>query len=84
MECHRVTMFEMAIKNIKCGSFIFTDKFRSYTGRIFYGFLHMRIDHGKRFVNGKVNITGIDGFFSFSKERLTCSHGVNAVISHFT
>ena len=30
----------------------------------------MRIDHGKRFVNGKVYINGIEGFWSFAKERL--------------
>jgi hypothetical protein len=28
----------------------------------------MRIDHGKRFVNSKVYINGIDGFWSFAKK----------------
>jgi len=37
----------------------------------------MRIDHGKRFVNGKVYINGIEGFWSFAKERLMKYHGVN-------
>jgi transposase len=27
-----------------------------------YGFRHERIDHGKRFANGKVYINGIEGF----------------------
>jgi len=37
----------------------------------------MRIDHGKRFVNGKVYINGIEGFWSFAKERLIKHHGIS-------
>jgi transposase len=39
----------------------------------------MRIDHEKRFVNGKVYINGIEGFWSFAKERLMKYHCVNPV-----
>src|SRR4030066_963537 len=70
------SLLEMAIKKVKRGSLIYTDKFRSYNGLISYGFRHMRIDHGKRFVNGKVYINGIEGFWSFAKERLMKYHGV--------
>jgi len=70
------TLLEMAIKKVKRGSLIYTDKFRSYNGLITYGFKHRRIDHGKRFVNGKVYINGIEGFWSFAKERLMKYHGV--------
>ena len=78
------TLLEMAIKKVKRGSLIYTDKFRSYNGLISYGFRHMRIDHGKRFVNGKVYINGIEGFWSFAKERLMKYHGVNLSNSHST
>lgn len=71
------TLLNMAISKVKRGSLIYTDKFRSYNGLISYGFRHMRIDHGKRFVNGKVYINGIEGFWSFAKERLMKYHGVN-------
>jgi transposase len=73
------TLLEMAIKKVKRGSLIYTDKFRSNNGLISYGFRHMRIDHGKRFVNGKVYINGIEGFWSFAKDRLMKYHGVNPV-----
>ena len=46
------TLLTMAIKKVKRGSLIYTDKFRSYNGLISYSFRHMRIDHGKKFVNG--------------------------------
>jgi transposase len=71
------TLLTMAIKKVKRGSLIYSDKFRSYNGLISYGFRHLRIDHGKRFVNGKVYINGIEGFWSFAKERLMKYHGVN-------
>lgn len=71
------SLLTMAIKKVKRGSLVYTDKFRSYNGLISYGSRHMRIDHGKRFVNGKVYINGIEGFWSFAKERLMKYHGVN-------
>jgi len=40
------TLLTMAIRKVKRGSLIYTDKFRSYNGLISYGFRHMRIDHG--------------------------------------
>ena len=72
------TLVTMAIKKVKRGSLIYTDKFRRYNGHIAYGFRHLRIDHGKRFVTGKVCINGIEGFWSFAKKRLLKYHGVNS------
>jgi transposase len=71
------TLLTMAIKKVKRGSLVYTDKFRSYNGLISYSFCHMRIDHGRRFVNGKVYINGIEGFWSFAKERLMKHHGIS-------
>ena len=65
------------IKKVKRGSIIYTDKFKSYDGLVMYGFKHERIDHSKRFSNGKVYINGIEGFWSYAKERLLKYHGVS-------
>ena len=46
-------LLDMAITKVKRGSLIYTHKFRSYNGLISYGFRHMRIDYGKRSVNGR-------------------------------
>lgn len=62
------TLLTMAIKKVKRGSLIYTDKFQNDNGLISYGFRDMRIDHGKRFVNGKVYINDIKGFWFFAKE----------------
>jgi len=71
------TLLELAIRKVKRGSLIYTDRFRSYNGLVSYGFKHRRIDHGKKFANGKVYINGIEGFWSFAKERLMKYHGVD-------
>jgi transposase len=70
-------LLELAIRKVKRGSLIYTDKFRSYDGLVSYGFRHRRIDPSERFANGKVYINGIEGFWSFAKERLINYHGVN-------
>ncbi len=38
---------------------------------------HFKVNHRKRFSNGKVYINGIGDFLSFSKERLIKFHGVS-------
>ena len=67
----------MAIKKVKSGILIHTNKFRRYNSLLSNGFRYLRIDHGKRFVNGKVYVKGIEGIRSFAKERLMKYHGVN-------
>jgi transposase len=37
---------------------------------VIYGFKHERIDKSIKFSNGKVYINGIEGFWSYAKERL--------------
>ncbi len=71
------TLLEFAIKKVKRGSLIYTDRFRRYNELVSYGFKHRRIDHGKKFANSKVYINGIEGFWSFAKERLLKYHGVD-------
>lgn len=65
------------LKKVKRGSLIYTDKFRSYDGLVSYGFKHERIDHGQKLANGKVYINGIEGLWSFAKERLLKYHGID-------
>ena len=71
------SILRSAIKKVKRGSIIYTDGFRSYDGLVMYGFRHERIDHSKRFANGRVYINGIEGFWGYAKERLLRFHGVS-------
>jgi len=56
---------------------IYTDKFKSYDSLVVYGFKHERVDKSVKFANGKVYINGIEGFWSYAKERLLKFHGVS-------
>jgi len=71
------TLLKLTIKKVRRGSLIYTDRYKSYDGLLSLGFKHMRIDHRKRFANGKVYINGIERFWSFAKERLLKYHGVS-------
>ena len=71
------SILNMTIKTVRRGSIVYTDKFRSYDALMFCGYRHLRIDHGKRFARGKVYINGLEGFWSYAKERLIKFHGVS-------
>jgi transposase len=71
------TLLNMTVKLVRRGSIVYTDKFHSYDALIFCGYRHLRVDHQKRFSSGKVYINGLEGFWSYAKERLIKHHGVS-------
>jgi transposase len=71
------TLISLTVKTVRRGSIVYTDKFRSYDSLMFCGYRHLKIDHGKRFTSGKVYINGLEGFWSWAKERLIKHHGVS-------
>jgi transposase len=71
------TLLNLAIKTVHRGSIVYTDKYSGYDSLMFCGYRHLNIDHKKRFSNGKVYINGIEGFWSFAKERMIKHHGVS-------
>ena len=71
------TLIGLTVKTVRRGSIVYTHKFRSYDSLMFCGYRHLKIDHGKRFTSGKVYINGLEGFWSWAKERLIKHHGVS-------
>ena len=71
------TLISLTVKTVRRGSIVYTDKFRSYDSLMFCGYRHLKIDHDKRFTSGKVYINGLEGFWSWAKERLIKHHGVS-------
>jgi len=71
------TLLNMTIKKVRRGSIVYTDKFHGYDSLVFCGYRRLKIDHGKYFASGKVYINGLEGFWSFAKERLMKYHGVS-------
>jgi len=72
------TLLGQTVKKVRKGSIVYTDKWRGYDSLMFSGYKHMAIDHQKRFANGKVYINGIEGFWSFAKERIAKYHGISS------
>lgn len=58
------------------GSVFYTDQFKSYKSLKFYR-KHLIVDHQKTFGRGRNNINGLEGFWSYAKERLLKYHGVS-------
>jgi len=71
------SILSIAVRKVKRGSIVYTDKWRSYDALMFCGYRHMKVDHDVRFSRGKVHINGMEGFWSYAKERLIKHHGVS-------
>lgn len=70
------TLLKHIKEKTKKGSVYYTDTFRSYNSLVIYG-KHERIDHTKTLVEYNKHINGIEGFWSFAKERFMKYHGIN-------
>src|SRR6266540_3217985 len=72
----KTLMNEIENKTLK-GSVFYTDGWKSYASLEQYG-KHNIIDHDKELVDNNHNhINGIEGFWSFAKERFHKYHGIN-------
>lgn len=71
------SLMNETVKKVRRGSIVYTDKWRSYDSLMFCGYKHLNIDHKYKFRQGRVYINGIEGFWSFAKERLMKHHGIS-------
>lgn len=71
------TLMEKIKRKTKKGSVFYTDTFKSYNDLKQFG-KHNKINHKKEFANGNHNhINGIEGFWSYAKEKFKKYHGIN-------
>ena len=70
------TLFEHIQKKTRKGSVFYTDDFKSYKDLKQYG-KHNKVKHSKTFGKGHNHINGIEGFWSYAKERFHKYHGIN-------
>ena len=71
------TLIKETVTKVRRGSIVYTDKWKGYDSLMFCGYRHLNIDHGFKFKQGKVCINGVEGFWSFAKERLIKHHGIS-------
>ncbi len=72
------TLLAGTIKKVKKGSIVYTDKWKGCDSLTFHGYRHLLIDHSRMFGKGNVYINGIEGFWSFAKERMAKHHEVSS------
>jgi len=79
----KTLMSEMRRKARK-GSVFYTDCFKSYKSLKQYG-KHLKVNKQYTFAAGRTHINGIEGFWSYAKERFhqhaQCDHRINSVSS---
>lgn len=64
-------------ERIKIKSKVYSDKWRGYSGLVGLGYVHSTVDHGKEeYVNGKVHVNGIEGFWGLSKVNMKTYKGI--------
>jgi len=71
------SLMQETVKKVRRGSIVYTDKWRGYNSLMFCGYRHLNIDHRYKFKRGKVYINGVEGFWSFAKEKLIKHHGIS-------
>ena len=70
-------VLNLTVKTVRRGSIVYTDRWGSYDALMFCGYKHFTVDHGRRFSRSNVHINGMDGFWSYAKERMNKFHGVS-------
>jgi transposase len=78
------TLLDMTVGKVRLGSIDYTDKFKVCDSLMFRGNRHLGVYHGKSvYAGAKVYIDGLEGFWSFAKERLVKHHGVSRTWSPY-
>ena len=67
----------LAVTKVRRGSIVYTDRFQIYDSLMFCGYRHLKVDHAAHFARGRVTINGLEGFWSWAKERLMKHHGIS-------
>jgi transposase len=71
------TLLDLPVNKVRRGNVVYTDTFENYDSLMFCGYRHLSVDRKKRFSSGKVYIDGLEGFWSWAKERLIKHKGVS-------
>ncbi len=71
------TLMGATVRKVRHGSLVYTDKWRGYDSLMLYGYSRKVINHSKHFVRQNVHINGMEGFWSYAKQRLMKFHGVD-------
>jgi transposase len=76
-ECTKQELEPIIKKKIKKDTEVFSDALTSYNGLVGLGYVHKSVDHGMEiYVNGRVHINGMEGFWGLSKTNMHTYKGI--------
>jgi len=76
--CSKPELQEIIKRKIKKKTEIFSDTFKSYHSLVGLGYVHNTVDHGMEiYVDGRVHINGMEGFWGLSKTNMHTYKGIN-------
>ena len=78
-DCSKATLQAVIRGKVTLDSVIYSDGWPGYNGLVDVGYgKHLRIDHGRNeFAKGSTHVNGIEGFWGFSKTRLSRFRGMS-------
>lgn len=75
--CTAATLRDQTLRWVRRGTLVYTDRWSGYDTLAFCGYRHLRVNHARRFSRGKVHINGLEGFWSYAKQKFVKHHGVS-------
>jgi len=76
-ECTKQELEPIITRKIKKETEVFSDALTSYNGLVGLGYVHESVDHGMEiYVNGRVHINGMEGFWGLSKTNMLTYKGI--------
>jgi transposase-like protein len=76
-DCTKKELQGVIKRKVKRKTSVFSDTLTSYNGLVGLGYIHKTIDHGMEiYVDGRVHINGIEGFWGLSKTNMHTYKGI--------
>lgn len=71
------TLVNSTIKLVKRGSIVYSDQWRGYATLAYCGYRHLKVNHTRRYTQGKVHVNCLEGFWSYAKGKLIRHRGIS-------
>lgn len=76
-DAQKTSLEKIIKKRIRKAGKVFSDTHTGYQGLVGLGYVHRTVNHGnEEYVNGKIHINGIEGFWGLSKTKMHTYKGI--------
>jgi len=75
--CKAEDLLGSAAEKGRHGNVLCAERFEAYDSILYSGFNRLAVGHGKNYPGDRGHVNGLEGFWSFAKERLMRHHGIS-------